>query len=233
MASHSKRRSTIRPYQDKNNKFSLLSVDKDQHFESKSSNGGNYASDDDEIKVIFHVHLPERIEKHGQPVVLGNVKELGSWKRPIIKLYQPYDDGRNSTYWRSDQITISMSNIEFNRDIRYKYALTVGYVFEKVVFEGNSDREDRTLDIKRNDQFDLWKNSDELPSKYQLRGNIHDFAFVDYIYDSISIYNLKDKVMEYQHLLRIYGDLTIRASNIKFIISCSKDRLREEGRLFL
>ncbi|RIA82804.1 hypothetical protein C1645_834788 [Glomus cerebriforme] len=39
---------------------------------------------------IFHVHLPENIEKVGNPVVLGDGKELGSWETPIIRLRQPF-----------------------------------------------------------------------------------------------------------------------------------------------
>src|SRR2546430_959987 len=76
-------------------------------------------TDNNEIKVIFHVHLPERVKKYGQPVVLGDIKELGLWKIPDIKLFQPIP--QNSTYWRSNPITILISNIE--HDISYKYAI--------------------------------------------------------------------------------------------------------------
>src|SRR5439155_10886013 len=111
------------------------------------------SKDENEIKVIFHVHLPEGIEQYGQPAVLGDVKDLGSWKKPNVKLYQPYP--KNLTYWQSNPVTISTSNI--GRNIHYKYALTSGQTIE---FEG---QDNRTLDTTRNDQFDIWKNSYELP----------------------------------------------------------------------
>src|SRR4051794_2478010 len=101
---------------------------------------------------MFHVHFPEGIEKVGQPVVLGDVKELGSWKNTNVKLNRPFR--QNPTYWQSNPITISVSNIG-NDDIHYKYALIIT---ENIVFEGNSNQENRTLDIKRKDQFDIWKN---------------------------------------------------------------------------
>jgi len=41
--------------------------------------------------------LPEEIGKTGYPVVLGNRKELGSWKQPIVKLRQPFQS-QNPTY---------------------------------------------------------------------------------------------------------------------------------------
>src|SRR5579871_3899764 len=113
MELHSKRRSTTRTtrttrsYQDRNNEVSLLSDDNIK-----------CANKEDKIKVIFHVHLPKGIENYGQPVVLGNMKELVSWE----KLYQPY---QNSTYWRSEPITILTSKL----DIRYKYALMVRSTF--------------------------------------------------------------------------------------------------------
>ncbi|PKY44130.1 hypothetical protein RhiirA4_458302, partial [Rhizophagus irregularis] len=190
----------------------------------------------DEIRVIFHVHLPEGIEKNGYPVVLGDGKELGSWEKPIVKLQQPFP--QNPTYWRSDPVTISLLN--FN-DIQYKYAIHINrYTFynlrgkkEEIAFEGNGKEDNRTLDTGRHDQFDIWKTNHSFSEKYRIYGNnIRDYAFVDYIYNTIKDNNLKDRVMEYQHLLTHYKELTIRALNLKFIINRVDDRSREK-RLFL
>jgi hypothetical protein len=170
------------------------------------------------LSFTFHILLPENIERNGRPVVLGNVKELGSWKNPIIKLRQPFP--QNTTYWKSDPVTISVSNFE---KIQYRYAIhtyksTLFRGEEKIEFEGIDTQDNRMLNIEINDQFDIWK--------------IRGFAFVDYIYDSIEVNNLKDKVVEYQHLLTLHNDLTIRTSNPKFIIDRIDNNLREK-RLFL
>ncbi|RIA89917.1 hypothetical protein C1645_805996 [Glomus cerebriforme] len=187
--------------------------------------------DEDIIKatVLFHVHLPEKIEDVGKPVVLGNVNELGKWVDPIVKLHQPYP--QNSTYWQSDPVIISISSIK--GEIHYKYAVqTTKYTMfgkkeENILFEGNGDRDNRTLNIERNDQFDIWK------SNHTLRlYRIYDFAFVDYIYNSVKANNLKDKVMEFQHLLALH-EITINASNLNFIASRIDNRLKREKRLFL
>ncbi|GBB88978.1 hypothetical protein RclHR1_01560014 [Rhizophagus clarus] len=159
------------------------------------------------IKVIFHVHLPENIEKYGYPVVLGNAKELGLWENFIVKLHQPYP--QNPTYWKSDPVTISLSN---SSDILYKYAIHVSNSLlqdEKIVFEGNSEHVNRILNIFRTDQFDIWKNNN-LSERYCIHHNdIDDFAFVEYIYNTIKEDNLKDKVKEYQYLLTQYTELTV------------------------
>ncbi|PKY48629.1 hypothetical protein RhiirA4_525636 [Rhizophagus irregularis] len=170
------------------------------------------------LSFTFHILLPENIERNGQPVILGDVKELGSWKNPIVKLRQPFL--QNPTYWKSDPVTISVSNFE---KIQYKYAIhtSKSMLFggeEKIEFEGIDSQDNRTLNIEINDQFDIWK--------------MHGFAFVDYIYDSIEANNFKDKVVEYQRLLTLHNDLTIRASNPKFIINQIHNDLKEK-RLFL
>ncbi|PKY50617.1 hypothetical protein RhiirA4_530802 [Rhizophagus irregularis] len=169
------------------------------------------------LSFTFHILLPENIERNGQPVVLGDVKELGSWKNPIVKLRQPFP--QNPTYWKSDPVTISVSNF---KKIQYKYAI---YTFisrlpgeEKIEFEGIDAQDNRTLNIDINDQFDIWK--------------IRGFAFVDYIYDSIEANNFKDKVVEYQRLLTLHNDLTIRTSNPEFITNRINNNLKEK-RLFL
>ncbi|RIA81638.1 hypothetical protein C1645_547708 [Glomus cerebriforme] len=191
--------------------------------------------DNNEIKVMFHVHLPAEIENVGKPVVLGDVKELGLWgKNHIIKLTQPFP--QNPTYWQSDLITISLSSYAIRGEIRYKYAIHVSksYIYggeEKIIFEGNSEQDNRLLDTARNDQFGIWKTSYQLHERFRMYA-IRDFAFVDYIYNSIKASNLKDKVMEYQYLLDNHKDATIRASNLDFIHNRIDNKLREK-RLFL
>ncbi|PKC60440.1 hypothetical protein RhiirA1_539838, partial [Rhizophagus irregularis] len=169
------------------------------------------------LSFTFHILLPENIERNGQPVVLGDVKELGSWKNPIVKLRQPFP--QNPTYWKSDPVTISVSNFE---KIQYKYAIQTSkptlFGEEKIEFEGIDTEDNRTLNIGINDQFDIWK--------------IRGFAFVDYIYDSIEANNFKDKVVEYQRLLTLHNDLTIRTLNPEFIINRINNNLKEK-RLFL
>ncbi|CAI2182617.1 19463_t:CDS:10, partial [Funneliformis geosporum] len=157
------------------------------------------------------------IKRFGVPVILGDGKELGNWKTPNINLHQPFP--QNPTYWQSDPVIISLSSIEKKNDIHYKIAV---YIFkpylrgreERIIFEGNGSQDKRSLDIARNHQFCIWKNNAEVHLHI-----INDFAFVDYIYNSIKGNNLKDKVMEYQHLLDIHNDLTIRASNLRYHIT--------------
>ncbi|GES90916.1 hypothetical protein GLOIN_2v1785271 [Rhizophagus clarus] len=178
----------------------------------------------DEIKVTFHVHFPEDIDNVGKPVILGNVKELGYWEKPIVKFRKI-----NCTYWRSEPVTISLSANE-NCEIHYKYAI---YLFKhygggEIVFEGYDDRDNRTLNIERNDQFDIFINNHSFQLQY-----IRDFAFVDYIFNSIRDNNLKDKVMEYQHLLKLHNDDTMRSSSLELIAKRIDDKLSRDKRLFL
>ncbi|PKC70591.1 hypothetical protein RhiirA1_439366 [Rhizophagus irregularis] len=172
----------------------------------------------------FHIHLPEGIEKVGQPIVLGNRKELGYWENPIVKLRQPFLE--SPTYWQSEPITISLSNLLEKDDIMYRFAIHVPKKSEKFIFEGNDDKDNRILDIERNNQFAIWKNN------VIYLNDIQDYAFVDYIFNSIGSYNLKDKVTEYQYLLFLHNELTVNVSNIEFINNHIDDKLREK-RLFL
>src|ERR1700722_9943065 len=107
----------------------------------------------------FHVHLPEGIEKIGQPIVLGDVEELGFWKNPIVKLVQLFP--KNQTHWQSEPITISVSNTVRNY-IQYRFAIyaqkpALHESEEKIIFEGDGDKDNRILDIKKENQFSVWK----------------------------------------------------------------------------
>src|SRR3954453_12026831 len=150
-------------------------------------------------KFFFHIHLPKGIEKIGQPIVLGDGKELGVWEKPIVKLHRPFPE--NPTYWQSEQVTISTSNRNY---IQFKFAIHVPEPEshegeEKFIFEGYGDKDNRILNIERENQFAIWKNNFDL-----LNENIQEYVFVDYIFNSIGAYNLNDKIREYQHLLSLY-----------------------------
>ncbi|PKY15764.1 hypothetical protein RhiirB3_428014 [Rhizophagus irregularis] len=179
----------------------------------------------------FHIHLPEGIENIGQPIVLGDIKELGFWENPVVKLFQPFP--KNPTYWQSEPTIISVSNIPEKNYIQYRFAIHIPKppFHEKNVFEGNSDEDNRILDIEKENQFAIWKNNFNLSQKLSL-DQIQDYAFVDYIFNSIEIHNFKDKVMEYQHLLDLHNDVTVCASNFEYIVNNIDDKLKEK-RLFL
>jgi hypothetical protein len=192
----------------------------------------NREVEDNKIEIIFHVHLPKHIKEFGYPIVLGNTEELGSWSKPIIKFQQPFP--QNPTYWQSDLVTISLTNFNKINYIQYKYAINLFecHENEKNVFEGNSNQNNRILDISRTDQFDIWINNN-LSERYCIHhNNIKDFAFVDYIYNTIKENNFKDKVKEYQHLLTQHKELTVWALSPRFIINHMEDKLKEK-RLFL
>ncbi|GBB98972.1 hypothetical protein RclHR1_03380014 [Rhizophagus clarus] len=187
--------------------------------------------------IKFHIHLPGGIENIGQPIVLGDREELGFWQKPIVKLRQPFPE--NLTYWQSDSITISLPKFSKPNNIKYKFAIRIPTSSTNEeegenVFEGNSPDDDRMLDIERENQFAIWKNNSDLSQKLNMYiDKIYDYAFVNYIFNSIRFYNLKDKILEYQYLLYYYNEITIHASNIDFIINHIKDDLIIERRIFL
>ncbi|KAF0557216.1 e3 ubiquitin-protein ligase [Gigaspora margarita] len=69
-----------------------------------------------EISVTFHVHMPENLDKSIHPLVVGNIKELGNWTRPVVELYQIE---LNSTYWVLDPVKIYVRG----ELPQYKYAV--------------------------------------------------------------------------------------------------------------
>ncbi|CAI2172422.1 14093_t:CDS:2 [Funneliformis geosporum] len=179
--------------------------------------------------VTFHVHLPVDIEKHGQPIVIGNGKELGEWKLPIIKLFRPFPNN-NPTYWKSKSIVIS--NVPHILQLSYNYAIHVpSSIFqledEKVLFESS---EKRSLDGKN--QFDVWINGNDLLKKFHFK-SIADYAFVDCIYKQITPDNLSESVEDYIKLLKSHEDLTIGFSNYNYIVKNINDISSRDQRLFL
>ncbi|KAF0445402.1 e3 ubiquitin-protein ligase [Gigaspora margarita] len=179
--------------------------------------------DDDEykecIQVTFHVHLPQHIERFGEPVVVGSCKELGNWRMVRILLTQP-NKREFPTYWRSQPIEIQPSKDE----IKYKYG-----VFDRssgrVEFEGEGERHNRTLDTKTNDQYDIWKNN----NRFRIF-NLNEFAFIRCIYDAVNDENLKDKVMQFQLLLTNHRTHTLNFMTLDFI---TQRYQKKEKRLFL
>ncbi|CAG8777321.1 31243_t:CDS:2 [Gigaspora margarita] len=179
--------------------------------------------DDDEykecIQVTFHVHLPQHIERFGEPVVVGSCKELGNWKMVTILLTQP-NKREFPTYWRSQPIEIQPSKDE----IKYKYG-----VFDRsggrVEFEGVGESNNRILDTKTNDQYDIWQNN--IPFRIF---KLNEFAFIRCIYDAVNDENLKDKVMQFQLLLANQRAHTLNFMTLDFI---TQRYLKKEKRLFL
>ncbi|CAI2163352.1 4918_t:CDS:2 [Funneliformis geosporum] len=169
----------------------------------------------------FHVHLPIEIEKLGQPVVIGDGKELGNWKYPIVKLFRP--SIKYPTYWKSQPLSLS------NAKIRYNYAIHLPASFfqledEKVSFESI---EKRSLSGKN--QFDIWINH----PKYTIDQNIVDYAFVDHLYDNVTIHNLGECASEFIKILSLHHDLTVSFSNYEYITKKMDENPQTGQRLFL
>ncbi|CAG8759712.1 20936_t:CDS:2, partial [Cetraspora pellucida] len=141
------------------------------------------------VLVTFHVHLPPNIERHGEPVIVGNCEELGGWKMITIKLTQPHRR-EYSTYWRSHPIDIRIGR----DDIKYKYGI-FNQSRRSIDYEGEGEIQNRTLDTRTNDQYDIWQNN-----KSHGIYNLREFAFVKCIYDAVNNENLKDKDKEEKRL---------------------------------
>ncbi|CAG8692509.1 10656_t:CDS:2, partial [Racocetra persica] len=182
------------------------------------------SKDDDKYagvsQVTFHVHLPQQIERHGEPVIMGNCEELGSWKMITIQLTQPHKQ-EYPTYWRSHPVDIRIGR----NDIKYKYGIFNQYR-RTIDYEGEGERQNRTLDTSTNDQYDIWLNS----RKHSIFG-LKEFAFIKCIYDGVNNENLKDKVMQFQSLLEHHRNHTLNSISIDFIMQRCQDK--REKRLFL
>ncbi|CAG8439539.1 3367_t:CDS:10 [Acaulospora colombiana] len=177
-------------------------------------------------KITFHVHLPSNIESVGEPVVLGNCDELGNWNAPGVKLERPYR--QFPTYWRSQEIEIIV--LEDMPEIKYKYAIIKQSLIwrSSVVYEGETELQNRTLVITSNDQYDMWINNAE-----HYIHTIRDFAFVTVIYSTVNQKNIKDKIMQYQLLRKNHPVHTDSATNIQFLHHCLLEAKTKESRLFL
>ncbi|CAG8831077.1 16566_t:CDS:2, partial [Gigaspora margarita] len=153
--------------------------------------------------------MPQNFDKSMQPLVLGNVEELGFWKKPKVKLNQI---DINSTYWVSNPIKIYQSDYDI---IKYKYAFyrpkepqqqeifssIYDAIFgdQKIIMEGNSGMDDREL-LSMDNQYDIW-NTNHLANLYSPSLN-NDFRFVSVIYESVTLQNFKNKILEFQSILK-------------------------------
>ncbi|CAG8503791.1 15158_t:CDS:10 [Dentiscutata erythropus] len=155
----------------------------------------------------------------GEPVVIGSCKELGNWE--MIKFTQPYE--QYPAYWRSPPVEIQLIG---GNEIMYNYGI---FDQKKISIENEEDGEiqKRTLDIRTNDQYDIWQNN----RNHHIVLDPKEFAFIKCIYDTVNIENLKYKVMQFQLLLENHRDLVLNHTTIDFITQhCQSER---DKRLFL
>jgi len=155
-------------------------------------------------KIIFRVHLPK--VNSGDPVIVGNIEELGNWKEPKVKLKQYNKDVRNHTsYWYSDPLYIP--NVRFQNTVKYKYAVC-SYNNLSLEYEGSGPNDNRVLDMKRQ-QFDIWKNN----SAYCINV-INDYMFLNVIYESK---NIKGMILDYESILKQHHGYTLSVTDLQFI----------------
>jgi hypothetical protein len=194
----------------------------------------------EETTISFHVHLPKDIDVLGYPVVIGDGVELGEWENYTVGLYKPFSN--NPTYWRSKDIKLTLSK---KSKIQYNYAIYISGAFflrsKKIIFEGKNssdeclpDSSKRSLNLNLRYQFDKWIDG-KCPEleKYQIGEDLPDYAFVDCIYNDITSNNLKESVLNYQALLALHTELTIKFSNYEYIVKKINENSRREQQLFL
>ncbi|CAG8624030.1 10938_t:CDS:2, partial [Acaulospora morrowiae] len=154
-------------------------------------------------EIKFHVHMPNEFDKSRQPFVIGSVKELGSWNTPVVRLHQ-----KDTTYWFSDPVKIQIRD----QKIYYKYALYQPK--EQIVTEGNTEYVGRVLKYK-GFQYDVWEDNH---SKELYRPDIEaDCKFAVAIYESVTLKNLREKIMEFQDLSKCLPSQTAGAIDMDTI----------------
>ncbi|CAG8442611.1 13450_t:CDS:10 [Gigaspora rosea] len=179
-------------------------------------------NDMDSITMTFHVHLPFELTSH-KPAVIGSGEALGEWKTPKVWL-------RNiaqSTLWVSDPVRIpNRSNIE------YKYCLVhSGWTKKTVKYEGLSSNDNRKMEL-RNNQYDLWKNSQEFIYEHSIL--LHDCKFIKYIYNTIiSPDSLMEGIKDYQYIYRNHKYIISANTSIDFISQNLVKSKTMEQKLFL
>ncbi|CAG8501307.1 19531_t:CDS:10, partial [Dentiscutata erythropus] len=189
------------------------------------------------IKTVFHVHLPQNIKEFGVPAVVGNIKELGIWGNPIVKLHQisrHLSPSCANTYWISDPVRISLKNIESIQEIRYKYVVVPAQQNAKktkevttMISEGFADVTERIL-LLQNNQYDIWTDGDLLHIS-----QVEDYYFAELIFNSITPENFKEKIIEYQAINRNHWPKTIHVVSIEFFIKCLRKSKSKEHRLLV
>ncbi|CAG8444292.1 396_t:CDS:2, partial [Funneliformis mosseae] len=170
--------------------------------------GKEVPDDGETVEIIFRVHLPK--VRSGEPVVVGSIEELGNWKKPKVKLKQ-YKKGWNyssdSSYWYSEPIRIPIKR--FKETVEYKYA--VYFSNGDLQFEGHGKHDNRGLEIQCQ-IFDIWNNN-----YFHRIDRITDYMFLDIIYESATLENIKDDILDYDNILKQHRELTLSVTNIPFI----------------
>ncbi|CAG8439660.1 11533_t:CDS:10 [Acaulospora colombiana] len=230
---------------DKSEATSTLYASSNDNYENKGESSATRASamstrhgntrknDEDFISVIFHVHVD--CDGLGSPFVFGNVKELGNWNSPIVRLRKSNrktPHGVRNTYWFSEPVKISLANLENASEVRYKYGIVVSQQTasrksEKVIFEGFETQYERTLLLQCGNQYDIWENNELLAAE------IKDFAFLNIIYDSLNSSNLKEKIIELQSILEYHQSHLEILSLHKFIRERLLEAKVKEQKFFL
>ncbi|CAG8772926.1 3359_t:CDS:2, partial [Dentiscutata erythropus] len=172
-----------------------------------------------EIFITFHVHLPKNLDETMRPSVIGSIKELGNWKRPVVELHQTDSE---STYWVSDPVKIYVGG----EQPQYKYAFYKPQKLQNwasnnlsnhaIIVEGDSSKDNRELSYEEN-QYDVWK-ANHIMKLYSPNLD-NDFRFVSVIYESVTLENFTKKVKEFQMLLKHHNAPTVREISIDSILS--------------
>ncbi|CAG8448239.1 7322_t:CDS:10, partial [Acaulospora morrowiae] len=177
---------------------------------------------DDDVIIRFYVHLP-RLD--GKPIVVGSIEELGNWEKSVVELKEIE---RNTGCYQSKLVRIPLNRFEDN--IHYKYAFLQGKKKTKnLILEGDGEHTNRALEVHGGSQYDIWIPNDNR----NFRNDIKEYCFVKIIYDAISKENLKEKIMEYEKILKLEHRLTIKSSSDGFISRSLLGNITLEKRLFL
>ncbi|CAG8479091.1 963_t:CDS:10 [Gigaspora margarita] len=184
----------------------------------------------DSIVIVFYVHMP-KINDIGFPYVVGNIPELGEWNdKATIKLTEKKISGKPTSCWESKPIRIPLAQFE-NKVIQYKYAVREKGKKNKnkaLIYEGGDNR---VLEVDGGDKYEIWAEKEN--SKIYFPPEIKDVYLVKIIYDSVTSENLKEKIMRYEKIMKIYPKSTKAATSIEFIMNSFLEDKSLEKRLFL
>ncbi|CAG8492109.1 7029_t:CDS:2 [Dentiscutata erythropus] len=212
------------------------------------------------INVVFHVYLPPDIENHFEsaiPCVIGNIDELGKWEFPIVKLKQrsnKHTHGNYCTYWVSEPVTIPVSYFQTGDEVRYLYAI---YIPKRQEKKKNKDRDDKmNLDDSGELSGDMYResiggnhrilrnqlseqNQFDIVNQIKIAGSehwtrvVHDFEFLNFIWQSLTPTNTRNKLFEYLTILEQFQEYTASTANQQFIVDCLQSTKDKEKRVFL
>ncbi|CAG8663413.1 4922_t:CDS:2, partial [Racocetra persica] len=183
---------------------------------------------DDDVIIVFHVHMP-KINEIGTPCVVGNITELGEWEKLTIKLTEKKISGHPTSCWESKPVRIPLAQFE-KKVIKYKYAIKEKGRKNKnkpLLREGGDDR---ILEAGGGDKYEIWE---EKGSRVSFPPEIKDVYLVKIIYDSVTLENLKEKIMKYEKIMNRYPKSTKAATTIDFIMNSFLEDKSLEKRLFL